>query len=126
MAIVGVGIDVVDVTRFEAALRRTPGVSARLFVAAEASRPVASLAARFAAKEAAAKALGTGISRGIGWREIEVQRSPGHRPTLHLSGRAAQWCTRMGGGRLSLSLTHSRTTAMAVVILETESEPDRT
>jgi holo-[acyl-carrier protein] synthase len=77
-----------------------------------------SFAARFAAKEAAAKALGTGIARGIGWREIEVRRSPGERPTLHLSGRAAERAEAMGVRHLQLSLTHSRDVAMAVVIAE--------
>src|SRR5580698_11565296 len=67
-----------------------------------------SLAARFAAKEAGAKALGTGISRGVGWRELEVRRSPGQRPELHLSGRAAQIAAALGVNRISLSLSHSR------------------
>ena len=130
--VLGIGTDIVEIDRIQNSVARfgdrflhriyTPGEIAYCMAKKSFAE---SLAARFAAKAAAAKALGTGISRGIGWREIEVQRSPGHRPTLHLSGRAAQWCKRMGGGRLSLSLTHSRTTAMAVVILETGSEPDR-
>jgi holo-[acyl-carrier protein] synthase len=77
-----------------------------------------SFAARFAAKEAAAKALGTGISRGVTWIEFEVQRLPGHRPTMHLSGRAAEIATRLGVTRLSLSLSHSRELAIAVVVAE--------
>jgi holo-[acyl-carrier protein] synthase len=77
-----------------------------------------SFAARFAAKEAAAKALGTGISRGISWKEIEVQRLPGKRPTLHLSGRAKEIGDRLGIVQLSLSLTHSRELALAVVVAE--------
>ena len=77
-----------------------------------------SFAARFAAKEAGAKALGTGISRGVSWREFEVRRQPGQRPELHLSGRAEEIAERLGIRRLSLSLTHSRLLAMAVVIAE--------
>jgi holo-[acyl-carrier protein] synthase len=77
-----------------------------------------SFAARFAAKEAAAKALGTGISRGVSWKEFEVRRQAGERPTLHLSGRAATFATAMGVGRIHLSLTHNKTVAMAVVVVE--------
>lgn len=77
-----------------------------------------SLAARFAAKEAGAKALGTGISRGVGWKELEVRRRPGQRPELHLSGRAAEIAAALGIRRLSLSLTHTREMSMAVVVAE--------
>ncbi len=77
-----------------------------------------SFAARFAAKEAAAKALGTGISRGVGWREFEVRRDPGGRPTMVLHGRAAELARAAGVESISLSLTHSRRIAMAVVIME--------
>lgn len=75
-----------------------------------------SFAARFAAKEAGAKALGTGISRGVTWREIEVKREPSGRPTLHLHGRAKEIADRLGIVRLSVSLTHSRDLAFAIVI----------
>jgi holo-[acyl-carrier protein] synthase len=78
-----------------------------------------SFAARFAAKEAGAKALGTGISRGVSWLEFEVRREPGQRPTLHLSGRAKELAEAAGVERISLSLTHSRELAMAVVVMET-------
>ena len=77
-----------------------------------------SYAARFAAKEAAAKALGTGISRGVSWREFEVRREPGERPTMHLSGRAAELAAALGVQRMSLSLTHTRELAMAIVMAE--------
>jgi len=77
-----------------------------------------SFAARFAAKEAAAKALGTGISRGVSWLEIEVTREPGGRPLLALSGRAAERARELGVVRLSVSLTHTREIAMAVVVME--------
>jgi holo-[acyl-carrier protein] synthase len=72
-------------------------------------------AARFAAKEAFSKALGTGMRAGVAWRDIEVRRAPGGRPTIHLHGRAAELAAGM---QAHLSLTHTDTTAMAVVILE--------
>jgi holo-[acyl-carrier protein] synthase len=77
-----------------------------------------SFAARFAAKEAGAKALGTGISRGVSWREFEVRRMAGQRPELHLSGRAAEIAEGLGIRRMSLSLSHSRTVSIAVVVAE--------
>ena len=77
-----------------------------------------SFAARFAAKEAAAKALGTGISRGVSWREFEVRRAPSGKPSLVLSGRAAELAAGLGVARISLSLTHTRELAMAVVVME--------
>jgi holo-[acyl-carrier protein] synthase len=80
--------------------------------------PAESFAARFAAKEAGAKALGTGISRGVSWLEFEVTRLPGQRPELHLSGRAAEVAQALGIRRMSLSLAHSRGLAIAVVVAE--------
>ena len=77
-----------------------------------------SFAARFAAKEAGAKALGTGISHGVNWLEIEVTREPGGRPTLKFHGRAAQFAARLGATRAALSITHTATLAMASVVLE--------
>ena len=77
-----------------------------------------SFAARFAAKEAGAKALGTGISHGIGWLELEVAREPSGKPRLELTGRAAEWARKLGVARTSLSLTHSRDVALAVVVME--------
>ena len=70
MPIIGVGIDVVDIDRFMQSLERTPALRGRLFTDAEASRPPASLAARFAAKEAMAKALGAPV--GMGWHDAEI------------------------------------------------------
>ena len=78
-----------------------------------------SFAARFAAKEAGAKALGTGISQGISWLELEVTRERSGKPGLRLSGRAAERARSLGVTRISLSITHSRDTALAVVIMET-------
>ncbi len=124
--IVGLGTDLIEVARIEASIRRFGNrFLQRVFTEAEVAyclrkraSAAESFAARFAAKEAGAKALGTGISRGVSWREIEVQRQPGEAPTLHWSGRAADRAAAMGVRRASVSLTHSRSAAMAVVVLE--------
>ncbi len=70
MAVIGVGIDVCDIERFGVSLERTPGLRERLFTPDEATRPLASLAARFAAKEALAKALGAPV--GMSWHDAEI------------------------------------------------------
>lgn len=123
--ILGLGTDLIEISRVEETIRRHGArFLERIFTADEVvycSRKkisAESFAARFAAKEAGAKALGTGISRGISWKEIEVRRQPGERPTLHWSGRALARATEMGVRRVSLSLTHSRDLAMAVVVVE--------
>jgi holo-[acyl-carrier protein] synthase len=77
-----------------------------------------SFAARFAAKEAGAKALGTGIQHGVNWLEIEVVREPSGRPVLAFHGRAAEFANRLGVRNTALSITHTGTLAMASVVLE--------
>ena len=77
-----------------------------------------SFAARFAAKEAGAKALGTGIQHGVSWRELEVVRAPGQRPTLQLHGRAAEIGERLGVRRTWLAITHGAGVAIATVHME--------
>ncbi|GGA75191.1 holo-[acyl-carrier-protein] synthase [Edaphobacter acidisoli] len=124
--VLGIGTDLIEIERIEASIARfgdhfierifTPGEIA--YCQRKKKHAAESFAARFAAKEAGAKALGTGISRGIGWKEIEVRREPGERPTLHLAGRASERAQAMGVRSLQLSLTHSQTVAMAVVIAE--------
>ncbi|WP_348267000.1 holo-ACP synthase [Edaphobacter paludis] len=123
--VVGVGTDLIEIERLQQSLDRFgTRFMQKVFTAGEIAycqrkkHAAESFAGRFAAKEAAAKALGTGISRGISWQEIEVIREPGERPTLHLSGRAAERAKSMGIKHLHLSLTHSREIAMAVVIAE--------
>ena len=88
MAVIGVGIDVVEIDRFEASLDRTPGLRERLFTPAEATRGPASLAARFAAKEAVAKALGAPV--GMAWHDAEVVSEDSGRPRLELRGTVAR------------------------------------
>ena len=123
--IIGIGTDIIEIERIERSVERFgESFLRRVFTAAEIAycqrkkNSAESFAARFAAKEAGAKALGTGISRGVSWREFEVRRQPGRRPELHLAGRAADIATSLGIRRLALSLTHSRKEAMAVVIAE--------
>lgn len=124
--ILGVGTDMIEIARIEHSLARFgDAFTRRLYTPAEIAyclqkkkTAAESFAARFAAKEAAAKALGTGISRGVTWTEIEVLRLPGQRPTLHLSGRAAEIAARLGIRHLSVSLSHTRELAIAIVIAE--------
>lgn len=123
MAIVGVGIDVVDVERFAQTLARTPGMRERLFTAAEATRPTASLAARFAAKEALAKALGA--PAGLHWQDAEVVSEPDGRPRLVVTGSVAELTERLGVSSMHVSLSHDAGIASAVVMLEAVVGPER-
>jgi len=116
MGIIGVGIDVVDIERFVESLERTPGLRERLFTPAEASRPPASLAARFAAKEAIAKALGAPV--GLAWHDAEVVSESSGRPQLDLRGTVRASCDALGVTEVHLSLSHDAGIASAVVILE--------
>ncbi|GAB3200449.1 holo-ACP synthase [Nocardioides hungaricus] len=114
--IVGVGIDVVDISRFEESLSRTPGLASRLFTPSEASRPLASLAARFAAKEALAKALGA--PTGLAWHDAEVVSESSGRPLFALRGSVAERASSLGVASVHLSLSHDAGIASAVVVLE--------
>ena len=114
--IVGVGIDVVDVERFGETLARTPALRERLFTETELTRPLASLAARFAAKEALAKALGA--PAGLHWIDAEVQTDETGRPSLVLSGSVARRADDLGATRVHVSLSHDAGIASAVVVLE--------
>ena len=125
--IVGVGVDLAEVDRIRDALER-PGTGerfrARVFTAGEQAycerrrRKYESYAARFAAKEAGVKAIGTGWNHGVRWRDIEVARKPGGRPTLLLHGKAAEFAAKLGATNVALSLTHTAEQAFAQVILE--------
>jgi len=116
--IVGLGIDVVDVERVGRALRRRPLLAERLFTDAERDLPLASLAARFAAKEALAKALGA--PAGLAWRECEVVTDPSGRPRIEVSGAVAAATRAQGVSYLHVSLSHDAGIASAVVVLEAE------
>ena len=114
--IVGVGIDVVDIGRFEETLRRTPGLLQRLFTEAEQHLPINSLAASFAAKEALAKSLGA--PGGMSWTDAWVRRDQGGRPHLHVEGTVAARVDALEVGSLHVSLSHDAGIASAVVIAE--------
>ena len=123
--IVGSGIDMVEIPRIQESLDRYgKRFLNRVFTASEQAyclrkrNAAESLAARFAAKEAGAKALGTGISRGVSWLEIEVVREPGGRPNTRFHGRAAEFASRLGVARAALSITHTSDLSMASVLLE--------
>jgi holo-[acyl-carrier protein] synthase len=116
VAIIGVGIDVVDIERFGEALARTAGLTERLFTATERKLPLASLAARFAAKEAVAKALGA--PGDMHWHDAEVVSEPSGRPILELRGTVLARANDLGAASVHLSLSHDAGIASAVVVLE--------
>lgn len=123
--IVGTGIDLVEIARVAKIIDRYPArFLERIYLPGEMQyclrkrSSAESFAARFAAKEAAAKALGTGIQHGVGWKDIEVIREPGGRPGLLLHGRAAQIAARMRVRTMALSITHTSVYALAQVLLE--------
>ncbi|MFL7890772.1 MAG: holo-ACP synthase [Anaerolineales bacterium] len=113
------GVDLIELGRIESVIQRYgKRFLERVFTARELEEVgdnPASLAARFAAKEAVAKALGTGIGE-VGWQEIEVLRGPARQPNLLLSGRAASLAEKLRLETWSLSLTHDQTQAIAVVV----------
>ena len=123
--IIGTGIDIAEVPRIRRAIDRfgqrflqrifTPG---EIRYCESKAKRGERYAARFAAKEAAMKALGTGWNRSIRWRDCEVARLPGQRPTMLFHGKAGEFAARMGVRNVSLSITHTAEQAFAQVILE--------
>ena len=125
MPVLGIGIDVCKVERIAESLARFgERMERRLFTADELAYcrqhqdPLPHLAARFAAKEATSKALGTGIAGGIGWTQIEVVQPGGRVPTLRLSGAALERFTALGATKSHLSLSHDGGLGVACVVLE--------
>jgi holo-[acyl-carrier protein] synthase len=123
--IVGSGVDLCEVARIKDALtRHGRRFQERVFTAREIAyaQSKANLyeryAARFAAKEAGMKALGTGWRGGVGWRDFEVTNLPSGRPTLQFHGKAAEFAHKLGVQNIALSITHTSVQAMAIVILE--------
>ena len=114
--ILGVGIDVVDIARFDEALQRTPGMRTRLFTEEERERPLASLAARFAAKEALAKALGA--PTGMDWLDAEIVSEPTGDPRFDLRGSVLARADEIGVMSVHVSMSHDAGIASAVVVLE--------
>jgi holo-[acyl-carrier protein] synthase len=119
--IVGLGVDVVDLARFERAITRTPKLLERLFDAEELTaagqpRSIHSLAARFAAKEAAQKAIGT--TAGARWVDYVVLQAADGKPSLELRGAAAERAASLGVAQLHVSMSHDAGIATATVIAE--------
>lgn len=125
--LVGLGIDIVELDRIQDALdRHGQRFVERVLTPAEretlpSGNITPFLAARFAAKEAASKALGTGMRDGVGFQTIQVRREPSGKPALELLGPALELARTLGAERFHLSLTHGRDTAAAVAILESAS-----
>jgi len=123
--ILGTGVDIAEVPRIRETIERFGDrFLRRIFTEGEIrycekkARRFESYAARFAAKEAGMKALGTGWSRGVRWRDIEVVRPKGQRPTIQFHGEAAAIAARLGTKNIALSITHTSEAALAHVILE--------
>jgi holo-[acyl-carrier protein] synthase len=121
----GVGTDLAEVERIGKSVERFGDrFLTRIYTARERAYAMSKanwaerLAARFAAKEAGMKAIGTGLSRGVSWQHLEVANEPSGRPTLRLYGAALQMANAMGVKRISVSLTHTKRMAFALVILE--------
>src|ERR1700746_2217912 len=123
--IVGTGIDIAEVPRIAESIERFGDRFLRRVFTEEEIRycdskanRVERYAARFAAKEAAMKALGTGWNRGVRWRDIEVFRQPGSRPTIKFHGVAAEFAAELGTKNIALSISHTPELAIANLILE--------
>jgi len=122
--IVGIGIDIVSISRVEKALERTPKLAERVLTPLEfeewqqSQQPARFLAKRFAAKEAAVKALGTGIGRGVGWQQLEISKSDLGRPLISLSGAAADIAETLGALFWHLSYSDEVDYVVAQVIAE--------
>jgi holo-[acyl-carrier protein] synthase len=121
--LIGIGVDLVEVDRIRRTLARTPALVERLFTDAERAYcerrrdPTERFAARFAAKEAVMKALGVGLG-AVGWHEVEVVRAESGRPSLALSGRAADLAAELGVVRWHLTMSHTTRVAEAIAVAE--------
>ncbi len=119
--IVGIGVDLVDLARFERAVDRTPRLRDRLFAESEREKPLRSLAGRFAAKEALIKALGS--SDGVRWLDITVSNDPQGDPRFDVSGETAAVIAARGITSLHLSMSHDAGAAIAFVVAERADTP---
>ncbi len=121
--LIGIGVDLVEVDRMRRTLARTPALVERLFTDAERAYcerrrdPTERFAARFAAKEAVMKALGVGLG-AVGWHEVEVVRAESGRPSLALTGRAADLAAELGVVRWHLTMSHTTRVAEAIAVAE--------
>ncbi len=121
--IIGIGVDSIEISRVARSIKRRPGLLQRLFTSREISqlpggtKEFSRMAAIFAAKEAALKALGTGLA-GQSWQNIEVLHRPDGRPDLILQGKTLMMANKLGVKRIHLSLTHDRRRAVAFCVME--------
>jgi holo-[acyl-carrier protein] synthase len=129
--VLGIGVDLTQMPRMRRVVARwDERFLQRVFTEHEIAYcrrrrdPIPHLAARFAAKEATLKALGTGLSMGMNWRELEVRRERGRAPTMVLSGRCREIAESKGGRRVLLSLTHDGEYAMAQAMLIADAADD--
>jgi holo-[acyl-carrier protein] synthase len=119
--VIGIGLDAVDIVRFRRVIARRPGLVERLFTESERGTllgrvdPAPGLAARFAAKEAAMKALGVGL-RSVGFRDLEIVTAASGAPTITMHGRASELAEKLGVTSLLVSLTHTGNLAGAIVV----------
>ncbi|WP_286237128.1 holo-ACP synthase [Neptuniibacter halophilus] len=122
--IVGVGTDILQISRMQRSLQRTPGLLKRILTPAEqlqcsrSARPYLFLAKRFCAKEAIAKALGTGIGRGVSWQHLQIDKDANGRPLVLLSEGAEQRAAELGISRIQLSYSDEREYVVAFAIAE--------
>jgi holo-[acyl-carrier protein] synthase len=118
MSIAGIGVDVVELARFERAVGRTPALRLRLFAESERDLPLRSLAGRFAAKEALIKALGD--SSGVQWHDMVIVNNELGNPSFVLTGGTAAIVARLGITAIHLSMSHDAGVAIAQVVTETD------
>ncbi|MEN9608445.1 MAG: hypothetical protein RLZZ06_376 [Actinomycetota bacterium] len=114
--VVGIGVDLVDITRFEEHVAKTPKLLERLFVETELDAPMKTIAGRFAAKEAFIKALGG--SEGVAWHEVEITKNPFGKPEIKTLGQTASTVAAAGITNLHLSISHDGNMAVAMVVAE--------
>lgn len=126
MALAGIGVDMVEIERVEKTISRRPNFTHRVFTEEERAycdrlaRPAKHYAARFAAREAVLKALGTGFSRGIGFADVSVTRNEAGRPEVVLSGRAREIAQEQGVREIALSLSYTHDVAVANAVAVTD------
>ena len=126
MALVGIGVDMLEIARMEKVLERRPSFARRVFTEDERAycdrlaRPAKHYAARFAAREAVLKALGTGFSRGIGLADVSVARNEAGRPEVVLAGRALEIAREQGVREVAISLSYTHDVAVANAVAVTD------
>ena len=114
--VIGIGVDLVDVTRFEEHLAKTPKLLERLFLPTEREASVQTVAGRWAAKEALIKALGD--SKGVQWHEVEITKNSAGKPEIRTTGETAETVSNAGISKLHLSISHDGNMVVAMVVAE--------